>query len=120
MGRLCPNGYARGVHFLANVGTNATVLGSLVSSSAAKLDTKPLLGDQFGGKLGTKPQMGRRCMGWVTGGRGLKKVEKKSSQNGVCLVWKFLVDLVRVFCTYLEPPNSHIEQNPKNRRKLYN
>ena len=42
----------------------------------------------------------------------------KSSQNRACLVWKILVDLGRVFCTYLEPPNSHIMQNPKIDRKL--
>ena len=42
---------------------------------------------------------------------GRKNVEKKSSQNGVCLVWKLLGHLVGVFCTRLEPPNSHIAKN---------
>ena len=45
-------------------------------------------------------------------------IENKSSQNGACLAWKSLVDLGRVFCTYLEPPNSHIVQKPKIHRKL--
>ena len=45
----------------------------------------------------------------VTGRGGVeKKSEKKSSQNWACLVWKFLMELVRVFCTYLEAPSSHI------------
>ena len=39
-----------------------------------------------------------------------KKVGKKSSQNGVCLVWKLSGRLGRVFCTRLEPPSAHLEQ----------
>ena len=45
-------------------------------------------------------------------------LEKKSSQKWGGLVWKILVDLGRVFCTYLEPPSSHIMQNQKNDRKI--
>ena len=45
--------------------------------------------------------------------RGSEKSGKKSSQNWACLVWKFLVELVRVFCTYLGAPNRHIAKNPK-------
>ena len=50
--------------------------------------------------------------------RGSEKSEKKSSQNWACLVWKFLMELVRVFCTYLGAPNRHIAKNPKN-PKIY-
>ena len=47
-------------------------------------------------------------------GRGRKLSEKESSRNWACLVWKFLVELVRVFCTYLGAPNCHIVKKPKN------
>ena len=49
--------------------------------------------------------------------RGSEKSEKKSSQNWACLVWKFLMELVRVFCTYLGAPNRHIVKNQKQIRK---
>ena len=50
--------------------------------------------------------------------RGSEKSEKKSSQNWACLAWKFLVELVGVFCTYLGAPNRHIAKNPTN-PKIY-
>ena len=49
---------------------------------------------------------------------GAKKVEKTSSQNWACLVWKFLMELVGVFCTYLGAPNCHIVKNPKKSENL--
>ena len=41
----------------------------------------------------------------------------KSSRNWACLVWKLLGRLVGVFCTQLEPLNSHKLQNPTNINK---
>ncbi len=37
-----------------------------------------------------------------------KNVQKKNSQNRVCLVWKWLTDPVGVFSTLLDPPTCHI------------
>ena len=34
-------------------------------------------------------------------------------QNWVCLLWKFLVDLVGVFCPLLRPHNTHITKHQK-------
>ena len=39
-----------------------------------------------------------------------KNIEKLIFQEWVCLVWKMFPHPVRVFCTPLEPPNSHMEQ----------
>ena len=50
--------------------------------------------------------------------RGSEKSEKKKFQNWACLVWKFLMELVRVFCTYLGAPNRHIAKNQTN-PKMY-
>ena len=48
---------------------------------------------------------------------GVGKVGEKSSQNWACLVWKFLMELVRVFSTYLGAPNRHIANNPKKSKQ---
>ena len=52
------------------------------------------------------------------GSQGMVKTNpEKGSQNGACLVWGFFLDLVRVFCTYVEAPNSQnmvYEQQRKN------
>ena len=55
--------------------------------------------------------------GAQTNRKNVRGIKKNISQNGVCLVWKLLGHLGRVFLRYLEPPSSHIRQNPTNDRK---
>ena len=52
-------------------------------------------------------------------GGGSEKVGKKSSQNGVCLVWKMLPHPWRVFLCYLELHSAHILKNPKTSKINY-